>query len=124
LEALQSAPKKLLSEKNVCFVLFGRAGSIQRDIAWCLAGLDQIIGHKVLFHFFPADVSEYRPIDLDARRKRLTAFLLHFPPKRWVLDDVLFLVRQIILCQNCANTVTPSALGFQIRNDFWFIHIV
>jgi len=112
----------LSSKKEVRFVLFGRAWSIQWHIAWSGIGLHQTVAHEVLFHFLAADVGEHLPVNFDARRKRLATLLLHFPSKRRVLDDVLFLVWQAILCQDCPDASAPAALGFQIRDNLRFIH--
>jgi len=84
--------------------------------------MHQIFAHEVVFHFLAADIGEHLSIDFDAGRKRLTTLLLHFPPKRRVLDDVLLLIRQAILGQDCPDTSTPAAMGFQIGDNLRFIH--
>jgi hypothetical protein len=85
-------------ERNVCcFVLFRRTRGVDRDLSGLGARLDQIVLHQVLFHFFATDVGEHHAINLNAWRKRLTTLLFHLPTERRVLDDVLLLIRKVVL---------------------------
>src|SRR5450755_4038046 len=103
----------LFSEKDLGFVLLRWAGSIQRYIAWSGVSLDQVVGDQVMFYFLAADIGQHVPVDLDAWREWLATFLLHFPTKCRVLDDVLFFVREFVLGQDCPDPIAPAAMGFQ-----------
>src|ERR1700675_322676 len=87
----------LASKKEVGFVLFWRARGVERYVARSSVGRYQIFAHEVALHFLAADIGKHLSVNFYAWRKRLATLLLHFPPKRWVLDDVLFLVWQTIL---------------------------
>jgi hypothetical protein len=87
----------LASKKEVGFVLFGRARGVERYVARSGVGTYQIFAHEVVLHFLAADIGKHLPVNFYTWRKRLATLLLHFPPKCWVLDDVLFLVWQSIL---------------------------
>src|SRR5258708_25289436 len=88
----------LTVERNVCcFVLFRRTSCVDRDLGGIGIRLDQLVLHQVLFHFFATDVGKHLAINLDARRKRLATFLFHLPTERRLLDDVLFLIRTVVL---------------------------
>src|SRR6266404_8609095 len=85
-------------ERDVCcFVLFRGTRRVDRDLSGMGARLDQIVLHQVLFHFFAADVGEHHAINLNAWRKRLATLLFHLPTERRVLDDVLLLIRKVVL---------------------------
>jgi hypothetical protein len=105
-------------------VLFWWARSVQRHIAWSGVYLNQTVTDEIVFYFLTADVGKHFPINFDARREWLTTLLLHFPSKCWVLDDVLLLVRKIILCQDSPDPCAPATMSFQISDDLRFIHNV
>ena len=112
----------LPAEKDAGFVLFGRAGSVKRHLRRRGISLHQLVGNKVVLNFFAANIRKHRSVDFDAGRKWLTTLLLHFPPKGRVLDDVLFLLRQIVFLENCPDPIAPSARGFQVGDNLRFIH--
>jgi hypothetical protein len=114
--------KDLSAEKDVGFVLLGRAGSIQGYVAGSGVKLDQVIGDQVMLYFLTADIGQHIPVDLDAWGKWLATFLLHFPTKCRVLDDVLFFIRKFVLGQDCPDSIAPAAMGFQIGDNLRFIH--
>src|SRR5439155_15431813 len=51
-----------------------------------------------------------------------SAFRLHLPAKRRVLDDVLLRVRKIVFGENRAHPGAPATIGFQIGDNFRRLH--
>jgi hypothetical protein len=103
-------------------VLLFAAWSVDWNIRRLVARRDQPLFAKVSFQFFAADVRKHLTINNHTRRKRLTAELLHLEAILRILDDVLFLVRKVILCENGANAVAPSTVCFQVGRDFNILH--
>jgi hypothetical protein len=104
------------------FVLLIGAGRVERDIGSPLARLDESLIEKIALHFLAADVGQHGAVHNHARRKRLSAELLHFEAELRALDDVLFRVRNAVLGEDGADSVAPAAGGLQVGSDFRFTH--
>ncbi len=85
--------------------------------------MDKVIVDQVLLDFLAADIREHAPVDFNARRQRLSAFRLHLPTKRRILDDVLLGVGKIVFGENRAHTGAPAAIGLQISDNFGRLHL-
>src|SRR5690242_2847303 len=56
----------LPSEKEIGFVLFRWARSIERNVRRRSVSLDQMIGDKIVLNFLAADIRQHRPVNFDA----------------------------------------------------------
>jgi hypothetical protein len=84
-------------------------------------GLD-LIFDEPSFQFLAADVCQHLSIDFYARGKFLAAFLNHLEALAWVVPDITILEREVVFTQNGTDALTPTAMRFQISNDFRFFH--
>src|SRR6266850_4584006 len=99
---------------------FVSAGLIGRSVGGTLVRADEIVGQKIGFDFFAADVGQDRPIDLNAWAEHLAALFDHFLTLRRVINDIAIFEGQIIFAHNGADTLAPAAGRFQVSNDLWF----
>ena len=101
---------------------FVRTRLVRRRIGFAIDWLHDALGQHVGFNFFAADVGEHVAIDLDTRAKHLAAFLDHLLALGGVVDDVAVFEGQIIFAHDGAHALAPAAGGFQISNNFRFVH--
>jgi hypothetical protein len=64
------------------------------------------------------------PFDFHTRTEHLTALFDHLLPLGRIINDIAVFEREIVLPQHCANALTPPAGGFQISDNFRFVHIL
>ena len=74
------------------------------------------------FQFLAADVCQHFPVHFDARGKLLAAFPDHLQALKRIVPDVPVLERKVVFTQNGADALTPTAMRFQISDDFGFFH--
>lgn len=98
------------------------AGRIDRNIDRCVAVGHEVVGDEPVLQFFAADVGKQVVVDYDAGGQFLSAALFHLGAEFGIFDDVLFLVRKIVLGQNGANAIAPAAGGFDVGSDVRFVH--
>jgi hypothetical protein len=114
----------LKAQLHCPLMLLRRAWSIRRNFRRCITGLNNFIVDQVLLDFLAADIREHVPVDFNTRRQRLSAFGLHLPAKRWILDDVLFRVRKIVFGQNGAHAGTPATVSLEVSGDLRRLHLL
>jgi hypothetical protein len=74
------------------------------------------------FQFLAADVCQHLSIYFYAWGKLLAAFLDHLQTLTRIIPNVPVLKWEAVFSQNGTDTLTPTAMRFQISNDFWFFH--
>ena len=84
-------------------------------------GRDLILDEPPL-QFLAADICQHLSIDFYARRKLLAAFLDHFQTLARIIPNIPVFIREVILPQNGTDTLTPTAMRFQISDNDWFLH--
>jgi hypothetical protein len=104
-------------------VLLVGARCVERHTGIGVARLDDFIVDQIRFDFLTADIGQHLAVNFDARRKRLATFRFHFPTKRWVLDNILLGIRQIVFCEHGTNAGAPAASGFQVSSNLRRIHL-
>ena len=121
-------------------ILFGRLDLLAQELdrrAWrrfvgtrlvdgrlgrALTGSDKLIGQQKGLDLLAAHIGQHAPIDLHAGAEHLTALFNHLLALRRVVDDVAVFVWQIVFPENGAHAIAPAARGFQIGDNFRFIH--
>jgi hypothetical protein len=91
-------------------------------VSFAIHGLDQIVGEEIGFHFVTTDVRQHLAVNFDTGTHHLAAFLDHFLALHRIIDDVAIFKRQVVFAHDGAHALTPAAGGFQVGNDFWFVH--
>lgn len=99
-----------------------RTGLVRRRIGLPVDRLHEPLGQHIRFHFLAADVRQHVAVDFHAWAQHLAAFLDHLLALHRIIDDVAVLVRQIVFAHDGAHALAPAAGGFQIGNNFRFIH--
>src|ERR1700691_2904362 len=98
------------------------AWRIDRDIdRRVVLGGDPILDEPP-FQLLAADVCQHLSIYFYAGRKFLAAFLDHLQALTRIVPDVPVLKRKVVFPQYGTNTLTPTAMRFQISNDIRFLH--
>ncbi len=98
-------------------VLFVGAGAVDGGVWGGVAFLEEVVGGHPGFDFFTGDVGEHVAVDFDAGGEGLAAFLFHFPAEGGILDDVLFLVGEVVFAEDGADAFAPAAEGFHVSGD-------
>ena len=101
-----------------------RARLIRRRVGFAIHRLHQALGEHIDFDFLPADIGQHVAIDFHARAQHLAALLDHLLPLHGIVDDVAVLERQIVFAHDGAHALAPAAGGFQVSNNFRFVHSV
>ena len=101
---------------------FVGARLVGRGVGLDVVGFHKIVGEEKGFNFVTADVRQHPAVDLDARAEHLAAFLDHFLALQGVVDDVAVFKGQVIFAHDGADALAPAAGGFQVGNDFGFVH--
>ena len=84
-------------------------------------GRDPIL-YEPRFQFLAADVCQHLSIDFHAWREFLAALLDHLHPLIGIIPNIPIFKWEIILVENGTDTLTPTAVRFEIRDYVWFIH--
>src|SRR5438105_9073965 len=117
-----TATDDLKTNLHVALVLFGCARGVERNVGHCIARLHHSVLEQILLDFFAADIGQHFVVNLDAGRKWLATFCLHFPAKSRIRDDVLFGIGQTVLVKHSTNASAPAAIRFEVGGDLRFFH--
>lgn len=105
---------------SVCFIA---ATTVCWGVGRLVDWLDMAFLKEVAFQFVTAHISQHDAVHHDAGGEALTAFLLHFPAERGILDDVLLFVGELVFPHYGADAFTPAAVSFEVGSDFGvFVH--
>ena len=101
-----------------CLVLLIGAGRIDGSVWFSVVFLEISVCQHPFFDFFAADICEHVAVDFDAGGERLAAALFHFPAKRRIFDDVLFLIIEAVFAHDGAHAFAPATESFKVSGDF------
>ncbi|MDB6131421.1 MAG: hypothetical protein JWM04_2528 [Verrucomicrobiales bacterium] len=100
----------------------GGARGVNRRLWSFIIGGHQVVFQKEYFNFLAADVRKHVTVDLHAGTEHLAAFLNHFLALIHVIDDIAIFEWEFVFAKNGADTIAPTATGFEVGDNFRFIH--
>jgi hypothetical protein len=101
---------------------FVRTRLVSGRVSGALIRVHEIVCDEISFDFLTTDIWQHFAIDLDTGAEHLPAFFDHFLALGRIVDDIAILVGQIVFAHDGAHALAPTTGGFQVSDDFRFIH--